>query len=531
MIPARSRLVVALTALFLVAICHARPLTERAVENLVTLTKLLGYVRFFHPSDEAAATNWDQFAVQGVKAVEPVHNPAELAAVLNELFQPIAPTVRVFPTGQKIPDPPDLEPPKDAPDAKVTAWRHYGVGLSKNSFYRSRRLNIDSEPSDKAPASALPDPTKPYIVELGGGVSCLVPLALYVADGRTLPHGSPQPLPEVALSGNDRSTRLAAVVLAWNVFQHFYPYFDVVRTDWPGALSRALRGAATDSGEETFLWTLRRMVAELHDGHGSVSLPNERIFLPPFSWRWVEGRLVITYVMKAGASSLERGEVVLRIGGKPAAEAVSEAEEYVSAATPQHRRIRALWELLSGDEGSVLRLDLQRSSGQEHHAEIARTVSMDDHVPEPIKPRVYELRPGILYVNLRSISNAAFEEAAPKLAEAKGIVFDVRGYPRIRPQTIGHLIGSPVTCARWLVPVVFYPDRQKVAFDLSQWTVHRRRRDSTPGSPFSPMGGPSAMRRRTWELWRITSLAILSGNLPPEPTATSIRLRFRVATR
>ena len=32
-------------------------------------------------------------------------------------------------------------------------------------------------------------------------------------------------------SGNDRTTRLAAVALAWNVFQHFYPYFDVVKAD------------------------------------------------------------------------------------------------------------------------------------------------------------------------------------------------------------------------------------------------------------------------------------------------------------
>ena len=31
---------------------------------------------------------------------------------------------------------------------------------------------------------------------------------------------------------------LAAVIVAWNVLQHFYPYFPVVKTDWPAELKR-----------------------------------------------------------------------------------------------------------------------------------------------------------------------------------------------------------------------------------------------------------------------------------------------------
>jgi hypothetical protein len=42
-----------------------RPVTERGLENLAAFTRLLGYVRFFHPSDQAAATDWNAFAVAG----------------------------------------------------------------------------------------------------------------------------------------------------------------------------------------------------------------------------------------------------------------------------------------------------------------------------------------------------------------------------------------------------------------------------------------------------------------------------------
>ncbi len=44
----------------------ARPLQGRGLDNLVAFAKLLGYVRYFHPSDQAAATDWNRFASDGV---------------------------------------------------------------------------------------------------------------------------------------------------------------------------------------------------------------------------------------------------------------------------------------------------------------------------------------------------------------------------------------------------------------------------------------------------------------------------------
>ena len=89
-------------------------------------------------------------------------------------------------------------------------------------------------------------------------MSCLVPIAVRADEKGTLPrpeagerHEQAAPVvpprpPGFQPSGKDRATRLAAVALAWNVFQHFYPYFDVVNADWPGELRRALARAAED---------------------------------------------------------------------------------------------------------------------------------------------------------------------------------------------------------------------------------------------------------------------------------------------
>jgi len=100
-----------------------------------------------------------------------------------------------------------------------------------------------SAPGGKIPQNS-PDPQKPFVNSLGGGVSCLVPLALFADAQGTLPHAARAAESKDALvkySGNDRATRLADVALAWNILQHFYPYFDVVQTDWPQALRAHLR--------------------------------------------------------------------------------------------------------------------------------------------------------------------------------------------------------------------------------------------------------------------------------------------------
>ena len=86
--------------------------------------------------------------------------------------------------------------------------------------------------------------------------------------------------------------------------------------------------------------------------------------------------------------------------------------------------------------------------------------------------QVATIKPGVIYIDLGRITQKEFDQAVPKMAEARGIVFDLRGYPAgVTPQTIGHLIDKPVRCARWLIPVTCSPDRKDVAFAFSNWPV------------------------------------------------------------
>jgi C-terminal processing protease CtpA/Prc len=614
----------------------ARPLAGRGLENLTAFTRLFGYVRYFHPSDQAAAADWEKLALAGVQAVEPAKNPEELARALEDFFRPVAPTVRVFPTAGPRPALPEgLKAPAGT---EVVSWEHLGVQVSSQpniykservagsqapmgaqvaqffdaTPYRGKRITVrgvargevpqdapavlrlrvyankeglhpsvlaeakpvvtanewravelsaevpadaqdleidlglsaggrvgwddlslqaaggpgaaadplantgfeiagydgspaawDLERSSKRAGyratlstgrprsgksslllswakpdpSSSPRPDEPLVADLGGGVSALIPLALYKDGQGTLPHtpsaaetGKPE---GASPSGNDRATRLADVVLAWNVFQHFYPYFDAVQADWPGELRRSLPAAATDADEKAFLATLRRLVAALHDGHGNVSGGSQgAVGRLPLLWDWVEDQLVVTQVASTGAGGLRPGDVVVSLNGRPAREAMASTEELVSGATPQWRRWVVLNRLGLGDPKEEARIEARHPDGTAVSAALTHSIPAygEGSLAETRPEKIAEPRPGILYVNLDQVTEDDFKGAVDRLAAAKGIVFDLRGYPsKISPIVLNHLIDHPFSSARWNVPVVTRPDRQGWDWQTSGW--------------------------------------------------------------
>jgi len=632
----------------------ARPLSDRGLENLVAFTRLFGDVRYFHPSDQVAAADWEAFALAGVQRIEKAQDAAQLAGMLDDLFRPVAPTVRIYPTGHQPPLPEALEKP--AGPARTVAWRHFGLGNPENpsNIYKNLRVDdqdlpageparagqdVDATPyrgkkvrlraavraelpegshaglwlavfrpngekgfedngdhplaagpwreasiigdvaadaqsitvglvldrrgkvwiddvsleivgdqtgdphrvvnpsfeegepgwqpdaweieeaamaagysltrSAEQPhsgawsgllASADPrslvttQPDEPLVADLGGGVSALIPLALWADAAGTLPHGdaaakpAPPGKPEGWIpSGDDRATRLADVVLAWNVFQHFYPYFDIAAlegtADWSAVLRVSLREAAADADDTAFRDTMRHLVAALHDGHGAVSNGSvSTSSTPPLAWDWIEDNLVVTWVDASQANGIRPGDAILSLDGKPAREAVAAAEARYSAATPQYLRARSLTFMAAGPKDQEVKLEIRPLNGPldgpVKTVTVRRTLpffgegSSADARLKALPEKIAEVRPGIFYVDISRITDADFKDALDRLAAAKGVVFDLRGYPsHVSPVVLQHLSDHALHSAQWNIPVLTRPDQQGVTWIKSRWTL------------------------------------------------------------
>ena len=608
---------------------------KKEIQNLRAFTKLYGYVKYFHPSDEASQIDWDKFAIYGTEKVKNVKNWQGLKTVLEELFLPIAPTIQIYHSSEK-PEDPKLHLPEDTTGLKVVAWQHSGVGLGMaGSIYRSIRLNreniiavgggvgiitqnvdavdhrgkevklkayikadvsgfgnqghlwlrvdrenkragffdnmadrpirskewreyeiqgkvdddaqnivfgfflkgigqvwvdefqlleknknnewepiklknpgFEEEDKNKKPKEWIhggpgydfqvtgeepcqgekslsieckgrsfsgelfkerPEVGEVVNKQLDAGLFCQIPLALYSDEDRTLGKRDEYSYEELAakldavdsskMTADNEYVRLADVAIAWNVFQHFYPYFDVVDVDWDEELTHALKKALTDSNEKDFFYTLNRLVARLQDGHGGVyhGLLKDQSGLP-FKVDWVENQVVIT--ASGDEANFRKGDIILALDGVKAKQALLNAEEYISG-SPQWRRFRSLVQFGYGDQGTIARLKIKRG---DEIFEVESERNYRERIVEPERSNIEELESSIYYVNLSRTPMKEISKRIDDLAEAKGVIFDLRGYPDGNHEVICHLLREKDTSSAWMrVPRIIYPDHENVA--------------------------------------------------------------------
>ncbi len=619
----------------------ADPPRGEQVENLRAFATLYGYVRYFHPSDAAANTDWDAFAIHGVRQVRNAANRAELRAELEALFEPIAPTIQLYRTGNEPPTPADVLAPSDTAGLNLVAWQHEGLGLhsSERYPYRSRRTNRASSADDDstvasvgqhldvarfrgkqvrlrmdirtAPGSEaylffmvrddgqnqhrfelvsspswsphsqtitvpptarhlsvgaairdlgtawlddaellvrdgpndawrraklhnagfesgrrdqpppgwevedypghraslvtdkaavgkhalklqLPSRSKLRLFEerprpgetvkkpLGRGLSARMPVALYSRDGQTLrPDGAPPVenlrarLDTLDLSYSGTDFYSANVVVAWNVFQHFYPYFDVVDVNWDNVLTRSLQRALSDRSDDEFRRTLQRLVARLQDGHGRVSPSPVLNSEWPLVLEQAGGKVVVADTASpAGVESdicPEPGDVLLTVDGTPVEETLRYAERHISG-SPQYKTHLALRTLAAyaGQDPSVFTL---RRDGERVECTVRRYSNAPTRQARTdIRPAPFDtLQSDTYYVDLTRLSWARVQKKLGQLSRARRVIFDMRGYPESgNHRTVQHLSRDTLQSIRLETPQFIYPDQERLAgYDAS----------------------------------------------------------------
>ena len=463
------------------------PSPADTVANLRAFAKLYGYVRFFHPSDEASSIDWERFAVLGAGHVLDCSDAESLRSTLVGLFSPFAPTVQVYGAGTQ---PTDVDLPGSSRTCLPVCWQHRGPGLpeadrmmketyGQRSTYTSLRTNrpMQDERTGLPEFGACPVPGDYVDKSLDRGFSCRVPLCLWSENGQTLPCADSVALDRLRadLDAVEPDTpdlpppaaRLGAVVIAWTVAQHFYPYFEVVPTDWDVVLTETLSKALADASRLYFHHTLRRMAVALHDGHANASDLRSDKGMVKARLDIVEGRIIV--ISAREETGLHRGDVLLEINGRPASEVLGEEEGCISG-SPHWRQALGLFRLLLGPKTDPLRFLVERGTGT---ALVSAIPCEPPSLPFSCDTGdcVRELEPGIWYVDL----TRALEEintAWDKLVRARGVVFDLRGYPNGNEGILSGLLTSRHKRGeRWMfIPRIAWPDRERIAgWDGSGW--------------------------------------------------------------
>ena len=377
-------------------------------------------------------------------------------------------------------------------DLVGTNWAFMGDGveIKTNAEEKSEGLSaleIRSKEATYEKSKALFDKSPAaddfWIKELSPKVWISMPLALYIKGQQTYPKSQVSIAEFMDTAEATTPTgpealefRLGNLINAWNVFQHFYSYFEEVGVDWQAVLSESLTAAF--EGERSHLDELKVLTAKLKDNHVNVFGPESYSFAPQIRWEWVEKQLLITQVLDSNLE-LRVGDRVDEIEGKSPEDYFAEIETGISAASVGWMNYRAGIESLLGSENSVLNIQVDGES-----VALIRDANYYQKQNElkSVSPQ-YRFYPNdVVYLNLDRIPMDTIHQLMPRLEKSKAIIADLRGYPTGGNHLlIQHLLSKPDKDKWMQVDQVIYPDREKPAgFTSEGW-------DLSPQKPY--LGG------------------------------------------
>ncbi|OYU28986.1 MAG: hypothetical protein CFE41_03095 [Burkholderiales bacterium PBB2] len=238
--------------------------------------------------------------------------------------------------------------------------------------------------------------------------------------------------------------RLAGLSRLWaEVKTHFVNFELVPGLDWDALYLQTLERVSRTPRTEDYYRELMRMMAQLHDGHSGLVLPEplrDRMQArPALRTRWIEGQVLITELLDPELSDLGLavGLEIMAIEGLPVADYVERhVQPFTSASTPQDLAQRLYdYNLLRGDARRAVRLTLKDT--QTGASRVLRVPRLDGKARAALLAKAddasfrWRMLPGeVAVVELRGFGDdepvKAYRAAFEQIAQARAIVFDLR---------------------------------------------------------------------------------------------------------
>lgn len=376
-------------------------------------------------------------------------------------------------------------------DDQTTGWFYqevpgYGYGIRTNDGVGYFEIASKSIPAATNMARPLYDQKLKMgeyaQKDLSNTIAAIVPMVLYGNDAQTYPAANASVLDKLKSdiasfyennkTGDKLALRLGNVITAWNVFRHFFSYWENAAKKPEQILRDALTKSFTDKSAVDFRYTLLAMTEPLNDGHIGVGLMRDPTpaFFPAFSVDYVEKKIVVDKVFNDSAD-VKPGDIIEKINGKDALALLKEKKSFISG-SEQWKAFNALrYSFLRGDQGKTL-LNVNRN-GQKIQIEEPWNYNGNDYYSATMDNKMNsgEIKSGIYYLDISKINADTINKWKNDLSKAKAVICDLRGYPNGANNLISHLLTKEEDTKWMFVPEILYPDYEKVTYKGMGWNM------------------------------------------------------------
>lgn len=393
---------------------------------LVSFVRLTAQIRFHHPGDAVAQTQWDDLMLEAAYRISSSTHSQAVEQQIWQLLSPLSGDIQLNGQGSSAATLPA--------DATIRTWRQNAY--TEQNDEDTYRLRVD------LPLRELPNHPELSQRQLWRYDDALLHAQFPSYVATNAPAGTPYLTSSQYLLPRDlthSAVCVATVAKVWSVIDQFFPDVEHDKAAWQQQLSPLLQSCG-HSDRRLMYRQLFIALQTLNDGHIAARGPAVQAWqgeaVTPVRFYQLEGK-VVAAVIKAGTETpIQLGDELLQVNDVAVANVVDELLPFVAASSRTRRDIAIQRQLLRAAAGSEFRLHLKDRSGTVYQtllrasedasfAQVAET-SFFAPASQPLRWLSGEL----LYIDLARLPSAQYTEAITNARKAKGVVVDARGYPR-----------------------------------------------------------------------------------------------------
>ncbi|QSQ11075.1 S41 family peptidase [Myxococcus landrumensis] len=230
-----------------------------------------------------------------------------------------------------------------------------------------------------------------------------------------------------------RELRILAGAKLWTAVDSFFAYPDLMDQPWETRLPAILEKMEKAQNATEYVLALAEVGTWLRDGHVHVrGHPELQRFFGVNAPLWVtdiDGKAVVLDVfVPESVPGLAVGDIIEKVNGEPIDERARKFAPYTSGSTPDFHRHVTLRRALAGPDGSEARLTVRDAKGIK---EVKLTYKQGQGFPPSSRKEPFQVLEGnIGLVDLALLEAWQVPALFEKLKDTRGIVFDLRNYPR-----------------------------------------------------------------------------------------------------
>ncbi len=378
--------------------------TPQQIDNLATLGRVWGFLKYNHPKVTSGQLHWDYELFRVLPAILAAADRTAANEALSAWIDRLG-ELR-----------PDRQPalPADLHLRPDLAWLDDRAALGERLCAQLRAVHAARAAGDKQ-----------FYLSLAPNV------------------GNPVFDHERAytqLTFPDAGYHLLALFRFWNIYRYWSPYRDLVEGDWDATLAEFIPRFAGAANAADYQRELIALIARVHDSHANLwsnlrEQPPAGNFHLPAVIRFIEGRATVVQALATAADSspaLQRGDVILALDGQPVEMLVKEWSPYY-AASNEPTRLRDLARNLGRGPAVPAKLRVLRE-GQAVEIEVTRVPA--SAVADPSQgrhdlpgPAFRLLSPEVAYLKLSAVKLPEIGSYVAQARGTQGWVIDIRNYP------------------------------------------------------------------------------------------------------